>query len=439
MPHFPMPRPLPAQVSKTSGDLELAWRCLQGTIAILPFSPLLAALLALIMAIQVGRKQGQRIAEQPLNWGFLILGFGLLISAVFAENRQAAFLGLFNFFPFFILFVFTNALIRTPAQLRRLAFILVTASILVIVLGLGQLILGWKGSFQILWIVFDLRLAAEGFPIGRMASILDYANILASYLIITFTFAIGLAVSSLHKPVKFNQARIYILILGIALSLNGLALILTHSRNAWAIALLTVLVFAVYLGWRWLWVGVGVIAGLILGSAFGFEPLRTPLRKIVPAYFWARLTDEMFPNRPLAQLRSTQWQFAWNMTLERPITGWGLRNFTPLYEEKMNYWLGHPHNIFLMLSSETGIINTLLFVGLVGWIIVQGFYSYRQSLLPPQDRILILTYLLAFLASTSFHCLDITFFDSRINLLNWVILAAICGVADQSRLTRYSV
>jgi O-antigen ligase len=28
----------------------------------------------------------------------------------------------------------------------------------------------------------------------------------------------------------------------------------------------------------------------------------------------------------------TQWKFAWQMVLQRPWTGWGLRNFYPLYQ-----------------------------------------------------------------------------------------------------------
>jgi O-antigen ligase len=47
-------------------------------------------------------------------------------------------------------------------------------------------------------------------------------------------------------------------------------------------------------------------------------------------FLWARLTDQLYPDRPLATLRTTQWQFAGSMAQQRPWTGWGLRNFTPL-------------------------------------------------------------------------------------------------------------
>jgi O-antigen ligase len=79
-----------------------------------------------------------------------------------------------------------------------------------------------------------------------------------------------------------------------------------------------------------------------------------------------------------------------------------------------------------MLLCETGIPATLLFLGLVGWIITQGI----QQLAPikaPSDRGLLFTFILAFLGNTVFCLFDLTFFDARINLLGWVVLAGIWG------------
>ncbi len=43
----------------------------------------------------------------------------------------------------------------------------------------------------------------------------------------------------------------------------------------------------------------------------------------------------------------------------------------------MHYWLGHPHNLLLMMSAEAGIPAALLLYGLVGWVIVQGVLALR--------------------------------------------------------------
>jgi O-antigen ligase len=178
----------------------------------------------------------------------------------------------------------------------------------------------------------------------------------------------------------------------------------------------------------------------------------------------------MFPNRPTATLRTTQWEFAWSMTQQRPWTGWGLRNFTPLYEAQMQQWLGHPHSLILMLTAETGIPATLLLFGLVGWVLARGVLllmnwpvsaadiqqeqiateevgenalSINQNSLDTTtnqvvcqdkkagDRVILFSYLLAFAACTLFNTVDVTLFDFRVNTISWLLLAAICGVGDR--------
>jgi O-antigen ligase len=120
--------------------------------------------------------------------------------------------------------------------------------------------------------------------------------------------------------------------------------------------------------------------------------------------------------------------------------GWGLRNFTPLYQAKMHLWLGHPHNLLLMLMAETGIPATLLFCGLISWILAQAvlLLGVCSGVEPPapryqwhQDRLILFTYLIAFAGFTLFNLLDVTIFDLRVNALGWVLLSAICGVVYQ--------
>ena len=208
--------------------------------------------------------------------------------------------------------------------------------------------------------------------------------------------------------------------------LTGIALIVTYSRNAWGLVILIVLAYAIYLGWQWL---IGLILSAILavlGAAYAPSPLSNSLRLIVPAYFWQRLTDQNF-ERPIETLRVTQWKFAWNLTQQRPWTGWGLRSFTPLYQDKMNVWMGHPHNLFLMLTAEIGIPLTLLFVGIIGFILAKFTQILINVNLKKADQLILFSYGLTFTVYTSFNLADVTLFDFRVNTFGWLILAAIWG------------
>ena len=493
--------------------LQIPWNFAQIGMLIFPLIPILGALGIFLGLAGTSKHKFREICRRPVNQGFAVLSVLLVITAIFANNRIEAFLGLFNFLPFFIFFAVFSSLIQTPAQLRQLSWAIVISSIPVIILGLGQQFLGWSG-IDLLQPVFGWVLEPKGNPPGRMASVFMYANILACYLTIAFILALGLCIEGRRKfgngfcngfngfkgwmlreevPAKKSEERgnkeegrrkretinelpitnsqfpipnsqfpipnYRFLFLTFAVVGNAVCLIFTNSRNAWGLAVLAVLAFAFYAGWKKLLAGVFSAVGAVFLSAFGPEPLRQYLRRIIPAFFWARLTDEMFPNRPTATLRTTQWEFAWSMTQQRPWTGWGLRNFTPLYQAQMHEWLGHPHSLILMLTAETGIPITLFFLGLVGWILARGvllLVNWRShfpvdtqqqeieenaiSIITNRvicqnqnsaDRLILFSYLLAFAACTLFNTVDVTLFDFRVNTISWLLLAAICGVCKE--------
>ncbi|MEB3179081.1 MAG: O-antigen ligase family protein [Nostocaceae cyanobacterium] len=418
-------------------SLQLPWNCAQWGLLFFPLSPLLGAIgVALALLLTWWRKY-RTIIRRPLNWGFALLGILMCLSIPFAYKPSDALLGIFNFLPFFIAFAAFSTLIQTTSQLRQIAWILVLPSPIIVILGLGQLFFGWQ--FHLQWVVIDWAIAPGGNPPGRMASIFMYANTLAGYLVMVFILALGLWIGhytdltdAQSNPSVYPRSKSVSSVVFLSLTVIGsfVALILTNSRNAWGIAIIAGLAYALYLGWRWLVAIVMGVAASILAAAFAPKPVNLLFRTVIPAFFWARLTDEMYPDRPVALMRSTQWNFAWLMTLQRPWFGWGLRNFTPMYENKMNIWLGHPHCLFLMLSMEIGIPATLLFCGLAGWVFVQAVRVFKEL---NHDKTIVFTYLVLFLCFGLFNTVDVSIFDLRVNLFSWVLFSAICGLVYRYR------
>jgi O-antigen ligase len=423
---------VPPPQTHPDAALRFPWTLTQLAVLLLPFSTLLGILGSFIAVVIIWRSRFSQFIQQPVYQGFGVLSGLLVLSSALAYFPADAFLGLFHFLLFFLGFAGLSELVQTPNQLRRLAWLLVIPSVPVCLLGFGQMLLGWFGYRQMLkveigWVILQWLIDPNGTPPGRMSANFFYANVLANYLVITFVLAAGLLLIALRQTQKRET-----IFLGVTLLLNGGALILTNSRNGWAIAAGACFVFAVYLGWRWLVAAVLALIGLVLGAAFAPPPVQTPLRMVVPQFFWARLTDQMFPDRPVATLRSTQWQFAWSLTLERPWLGWGLRNFSPLYLQETGFTLGHPHNFPLMMLCETGVPATLLLFGLVGWMVTRGMQQL-QSFSDRGDRLLLFTFIVAFLSHTVFHFFDVTFFDARLNLMGWLLLAGIWGQVERGQ------
>ncbi len=429
---------LPFQLTSYLPNLKFCWRCIQVGLLVLPWFPLVGAICIGLALLFTWLHNYHIIIRRPLNWGFALLSLLLIVTAGLAFDKAEAFLGLFNFLPFFVAFAGFNSLIQKPSQLRRLSLILVITSVPVVVMGWGQLFWGWATPPQ--WLsIFGWFMETGGSPPGRMASVFIYANTLAVYLIIVFILGLGLwleayqklraklANSSQGNHQVYDYLPYFLFLSAIAIA-NFSALILTNSRNAWIIALIACLAYAIYQGWQILVGGVMGVVAAIIAAAFAPSPVAEIFRKFVPAFFWARLNDQLYPDRPLALMRTTQWNFAWDLTWQRPWTGWGLRNFTQLYQTQMDIWLGHPHNLFLMLSAETGLPTTVLFCSLFVWMAIASIKLLRnKQILKAQDRVILFSYILLLSCLAIFNTLDVSIFDFRINVLSWVLLSGIAG------------
>lgn len=414
---------------------------------IFPLSPLIGAVTISLVSLITLVQQYPKISRRPLNWGFALLSVLLIVTVGFAQDKTAAFLGLFNLLPFFIVFAGHSALIQTFAQLRQMAWIVVIGSMPVAIMGLGQLFLGWSLNLEILWIVLNWTMPPGGNPPGRIASLFFHANTFAAYLTIVFILGLGLWLEQWRlrkvEPLKGIRGNGYrrlsigknsvpFVFLTVAVITNFITLIFTNSRNGWAIAIFACLAYALYQGWRILVGSVVAIISSVLLAAFAPSSVAQIFRLVVPAFFWARLNDDMYPDRPVALMRKTQWEFAWSLAQQHPWTGWGLRSFSALYRAKMQIPLGHPHNLFLMLSAETGFPSTFLFCGLLAWILITGVQLLQKSkYLNTGDRLIFFSYLLAFVGWILLNTVDVTVFDLRLNALSWLILAAISGIVHR--------
>jgi O-antigen ligase len=95
------------------------------------------------------------------------------------------------------------------------------------------------------------------------------------------------------------------------------------------------------------------------------------------------------------------------------------------------------------LLGETGIPATLLFSGLLGWILGRAVcllkiwsavtINSERRQQQQRNRLILFTYVLAFGCLTLFNLFDVTIFDLRVNLFAWVILSAISGMVYRYR------
>lgn len=410
----------------------LGWRCFQLGVFVLPASALFAGLLLLVALIQGSRRRSPWWHDR-VNLLFAVIAGLMVLGAAAATLRSAelpsyspslAWLGLFNWLPFFWAFWGFQPYLADGAARRRVALALVAGTVPVLVTGLGQLLLGWHGPWQILGGAVIWHLREGGNPEGRLSGLFDYANITAAWLSLSWPLLLAawLACWQRWRARQTGSGWRLLVVLGLVLA-QLVSMVLTDSRNAWGVLLMAVPLVAGPASWVWLLPLLGLaLLPVLLASLPGVPALlQEPARALVPQSIWGRLNDfNHHSQRKLASLRITQWNVASGLIAERPWLGWGAAAFSVIYPLRTGRWHGHTHNIAIDLAFSYGVPAAALLVALVLWLHIRGV---RQGMLkgPVFDR----AWWTAAFMLAALHATDIPMYDSRVNIAGWILLAGL--------------
>ena len=413
-------------------ELQSIWLLFLAGIVTLPYTTLgaipVAVGLLLIIKLNIPEIRAAR-----LNKILALISLAIVLISFSSIDYLESLVFTVNIFPFFVFFASYQYLFKHPDTLRKLAWVIILASIPMVMIGFGQLWGGWNldlkaGSAQIL----DVH--RFGMPPGRMSSIFYHANALANYLQLVFTLCMGLLLdlyTTENRQQQILTPKFYFLSCYFVITL--LALILTSARTGWVVMVLSIVTMIIYQKWYLILGIISLLMSLIFGAAYAPDPAKTGLRQIVPSYFWARINDQMYPNRPTADTRESIFQFAGQLILKKPWSGWGLQTFGNLYRAKTGLYINHPHNLLLSLSYGLGVPITvflMLVMGYVFYIGIRGFHCLPDRW--KSSRGIIFSYIIAAIGSIAMNMTDITIFVLPLNVMFWSILMAIYAIGSMS-------
>ncbi len=327
---------------KSAGMLCLgAWVALLVYIFLLPFKNFLGdwlsiprTMLLLIMTTDLlYRVQRRQWISSPLDYPIWAYGTAMVIASALSVDIQYSLNKLLQtLLPILIVYHSTWQQLRHGRQIRHLAWSVVFAATLVVLL-----------SFVLL--------NTEG---GRIEGIFPVATRYGKYLdlVIPLTFSL----------LFFENAWQIRVSLGVLAVSEIIALLWTGTRGA-LVALGTILLASVALNRR-LW-PVLVLCAVIIAGFWAALPESSCLHQ--------RITELVFSPCKLIdkdqalQDRKGYYRSAWAMIKERPILGWGYGNHIARYvsESKDKAWfkekgvkplLWHAHDVFLEILLEGGIV-----------------------------------------------------------------------------------
>ena len=450
----------------------LGWWAFQLGLLLLPSSALLAGILLFVSLLLGLFRRFDACWRDPWNWPLLMAALLMLLGCLRAYSGGLAWLGLANWLPFFVGFWAFQPYLATVESRRRSALWLIAGTVPVVITGFGQLWLGWQGPWELAGGLIVWFMAPGGQPRGRLSGLFDYANIAGAWLVLIWP----LALAAVLQPGLSQRRRLLAFAVASAVVT---ALVLTSSRNAWGALMLAVPFVIGPLQWNWLLplillVLLPVLLAVVPGIPFDQQQWA---RSLLPDGLWTRITDLQYAQeRGLQHTRLSQWQLALRLVAERPWLGWGAAAFSvlyPLYIGKK--WHGHTHNLPLELALSHGLPVALLVVGLVMALLVtavqRGVLLSLNNRRPSIDQTAVglnntavassnaVVSSRAVVSSKAFSCsevvvrstvfdrawwtatlllvvlhgADLPFFDSRLNIAGWILLAGLrCIIRPQA-------
>ena len=342
----------------------------------------------------------------------------------FYIERYLTWVGLFNWIPYFWIFYISQEFLKTKSDRVSLSFFLTIGTIPVIISGIGQYFFNWIGPFKFLngLIVWYQRPINE---ISGLTGLFNHANYAGSWLTIILPLCIAQILDNSRN--KYKTYLLSIILLGIIV-----CIFLTNSRNAWGSSILTIpLMFGLSSLW-WFLPFTLFLATLILVTSHNLfkGKLQEILRFLIPNKVWLEFTQEGFNN-----LNVTRFEIlnaASNIILNNLFFGTGAGSFPLIYEFNTGLWKGHSHNIFAELAISYGLPSTILFIYFLFKIFINSFKKiFKEPLINIVDK----SYLAATLIFIVSQMVDIQYFDGRISLVFWLLLAGLkCSIDEKKKI-----
>ena len=389
---------------------------------LLPSSALLGGLCLLVAAVSGSRGRTVPIWRDRWCLPLLLAGALMLIGAMQANTGALAWAGLGNWLPLFWAFWAFQPFLASESQRRDAAWMLVAGTLPVLLTGFGQMLLGWEGPWRlggeaVVWFV-----APGGKPIGRLSGLFDYANVAGAWLAVIWPMMIA---AVLRPDGLRRRGAALVLVLA-----TSFAVVLTQSRNAMGGLALALPLVIGPAHWIWLLPFMLLLSSPLLLVVLPGIPtgLRQGAMALLPDSILERLLESE-GETAWKHTRLGQWTYAIQLVAARPWLGWGSAAFSvmyPIYAAKR--WHGHSHNLPLELAISHGLPVTLLITGTVLALLV---LALRRGILQraPLER----AWWTSALVLLAMHFTDLPFFDARLNLLGWILLAGLCSFIRDPR------
>ena len=211
-------------------------------------------------------------------------------------------------------------------------------------------------------------------------------------------------------------------------------IILTASRSAWICLLIPLPLIYSSPYKKYFFYSISAISFLLLNLVFPIlgEGFQLILRQIIPEGLWINFVKSGFETLDISRIDI--WKYASSLIANQPIFGYGSRSFTTLFFNQTSIWKGHSHNLPLELMVSYGIPSALLILIPISYLIYKSYTQLITSNTRFNKKITIdKAWIVSLFSLILMHLVDIQYFDGRISITSWILLAGARNIILQDK------
>ena len=411
-------------------------------ILLLASAPSISFLLLTISAIFGSFKRKENYLNDKYNLPFLFAAVLMLINCILItirgeyinnQDSSLAWIGTLNWIPFFWCFWSFQIYLKNVTLRIQAAKYFLIGSIPVIFSGFTQYFLGWYGPYEVLnkLIIWYQRPINVGAGVTGLFNNYNYSG---AWLSIVLALIIGLFFAE-AKNKTLKSITLIIICTFIYM------IVLTTSRNALLAVLITLIILVPIKKFKILFLSLLAALGVLVTNLIPIFP--SNIQNSIFTFFPSSLLEKTALN-PISEITSFPrielWLKSIKLIKSNLLMGYGGGSFSDLYYLNNGQFEGmqHSHNLILEIAFNYGLPSSLLIIGGMLLIVTKGSYGFVFNQRKNLSKIKNCLFKFDFAWITSFivffflHMFDITYFDGRISLLAWILLAGIRQIINEN-------
>ncbi len=348
-------------------------------------------------------------------------------------DKAQSLYSLFNWYPLFLIFIYFQTYLKGIKEREIFSKYLISGTIPVIVSCILQLWFKVYGPF----ITFGGLITWFNKPPGLTEGVTGlFSN--SNYTGFWFSTIFPLTIYLITKIKRLNAKSAFLSLVSL---LTFYFIISTNSRNA----ILSFFVSSVFV------YGIKGIFAILIILLLTF--LISNLLTLTFSSSNLSITNTLFLNNLLEKIyfknilylnefiRVKIWSNSIKLILQKPFFGYGAITFPIFYHLYNNSDFQHSHNMILQIAYENGIPLSIALTSFISLLFYRTYKTINKSRNKNnQERLLNKTWLACLLVAIMHHLSDITYFDGKISILIWILIAGSkCIINEQNESLNYSI